>query len=749
MRRRLRRRGIQCEVLRPRVSVLLWWLACFSALVSRKHCISDSRISQRGIKIKPTVNQKTLETHCEGLRKSFEPTATGGRGRDQGFREVFRPLTTVQELRSEINQAAKGKTGRLTTMDELSAMSDDQLTGLLKLTNLILAGECPCILKIGDVLPLLKDLERARPVTCLDPLFKVADAVIARGTLAVCQTYNLLPDCTFGFVKGGGCEWPADIVGAVHWHARRNDIAALAFFLDATSAYDTISHSGLTASCASYGMPADCVSKLVAHVSGHSRVVNTAYGLGDEAARAPLAGGVAQGAPSSPPLYTVTASPAHAYAASIMQGYQMNIPRGLEDFIYPAPGGGQGSLKCRRLKVFRNADGELRARLLVYADDDAGVIGAKIHTKAEAGVLIRELEDGASALTVGLAVMGIQTNHRKSYLTASPEMWRLAGDNIAMRIPALTATGRFALEAISTIPPGTADGVTMAERGTVRYLGPCIAWNGTGHDDGVAQYWRERDLTCEAIVRKYKMDVHQIAPAYRVACRSAEAILYQRLRLHWLVAAMKPALVASIRATVAGTGLHALGLLNTVRETHDCVGSVMLAPVSMGGGGMLDPVVCAVKDQATFMLAALQHDNALVRVAMLQMLDASRGPWRCPFSRSGDQTPVDRVQFIRDHAEISLHKGTNKPRPPRGETEIRWPCRRAWNHVPPIVRDILPEDQAKNRQAFPPPPADTALRGVPWKWEALPVEAGEARTRSQSLALHPDIAWMGLDSRAS
>ena len=35
---------------------MLWWLACFSTLVSRKHYISDSRISQRGIKIKPTVN---------------------------------------------------------------------------------------------------------------------------------------------------------------------------------------------------------------------------------------------------------------------------------------------------------------------------------------------------------------------------------------------------------------------------------------------------------------------------------------------------------------------------------------------------------------------------------------------------------------------------------------------------------------------------------------------------------------------
>ena len=131
-------------------------------------------------------------------------------------------------------------------------------------------------------------------------------------------------------------------------------------------------------------------------------------------------------------------------------------------------------------------------------------------------MLIGDLEKGASAFAVGLAVMGIQTNHRKSYLACSPAMWRLAGDNITMRIPALTATGRFALEAISTIPPGKDDGMTMAERGTLRYLGPCIAWSGTGNNDGVAHYWRERDRACAAILRKYRVDVHQIAPAYQV-----------------------------------------------------------------------------------------------------------------------------------------------------------------------------------------------------------------------------------------
>ena len=204
------------------------------------------------------------------------------------------------------------------------------------------------------------------------------------------------------------------------------------------------------------------------------------------------------------------------------------------------------------------------------------------------------------------------------------------------------------LEALSTIPPGVADGITMADRGTVRYLGPCIAWSGTGNNDGAAHYWRERDRACEAILRKYKVDVHQIAPAYRVACRGAEAILYQRLRLHWLVAAMAPELVARIRATVAGTGLHALGLLDTVREKYDCVAASLLAPVSMGGGGMLDPVICAVKEQATFTLVALNHDNPLVRVAHLQMLDASTGAWKGPSSRDGDNTPAQRMQFLRD-----------------------------------------------------------------------------------------------------
>jgi len=51
------------------------------------------------------------------------------------------------------------------------------------------------------------------------------------------------------------------------------------FLLDATSAYDTVSHRGISMPCKSFAVPMDVESILLAHLGGHSRVVNTAYGL--------------------------------------------------------------------------------------------------------------------------------------------------------------------------------------------------------------------------------------------------------------------------------------------------------------------------------------------------------------------------------------------------------------------------------------------------------------------------------------
>eukprot|EP00966_Prymnesium_polylepis_P096637 2239119-Prymnesium_polylepis.1 len=66
-----------------------------------------------------------------------------------------------------------------------------------------MAGETPAVLKCGDVAPLPKDLRRTRPVTCLDAIFKVADAAIGRRLMDVASDHGFLHDRAFGFVPGG------------------------------------------------------------------------------------------------------------------------------------------------------------------------------------------------------------------------------------------------------------------------------------------------------------------------------------------------------------------------------------------------------------------------------------------------------------------------------------------------------------------------------------------------------------------
>ena len=46
--------------------------------MSRKHCISDSRISQRGITIKPTVNQKPIPEEEEVLSQRAQTSVDAG-----------------------------------------------------------------------------------------------------------------------------------------------------------------------------------------------------------------------------------------------------------------------------------------------------------------------------------------------------------------------------------------------------------------------------------------------------------------------------------------------------------------------------------------------------------------------------------------------------------------------------------------------------------------------------------------------
>ena len=93
----------------------------------------------------------------------------------------------------ELGCLKKGKTGRLTTVKELQDMPETQLEPVLVIYNLLLAEEGPTILKLGDIIPLLKIMRRTRPITCLDPILKLVDTVISCRLMLVLQQYCLLP----------------------------------------------------------------------------------------------------------------------------------------------------------------------------------------------------------------------------------------------------------------------------------------------------------------------------------------------------------------------------------------------------------------------------------------------------------------------------------------------------------------------------------------------------------------------------
>jgi hypothetical protein len=183
------------------------------------------------------------------------------------------------------------------------------------------AGETPTELKLGDVCPLPKDLARTRPVTTLDPIFKLVDMPIGLRLARVSEEHGITPTCAFGFVLGGAPEWAVEVAKGVERRARMYRHIACQSIFDNTGAYDTVSHRGLGATYHAHAAPSDVAEAVVNHSGGHRRVVNTAYGLGNESTAPTLGGGVAQGANSSPKLFQAVVGPALDYATACCPGY--------------------------------------------------------------------------------------------------------------------------------------------------------------------------------------------------------------------------------------------------------------------------------------------------------------------------------------------------------------------------------------------------------------------------------------------
>ena len=143
------------------------------------------------------------------------------------------------------------------------------------------------------------------------------------------------------------------------------------------------------------------VDGVLVHLGGHSRVVNTAYGLGDESGAVELEGGCAQGAPGSPSIYNWTVAPARAYAEAGLPGYEL---------LSLSPGRGDEGEEA----------GTSRGTLPQYADDDALMNGGQAEGGKGAEAVAEELREAAERLAMGYAVAGVRNRHQKCILDMSP-----------------------------------------------------------------------------------------------------------------------------------------------------------------------------------------------------------------------------------------------------------------------------------------------------------------------------------------
>ena len=84
---------------------------------------------------------------------------------------------------------------------------------------------------------------------------KLVTGTVARRLSLLLHERKLLNPHQFGFVKGGGCEAPIEIVNDMYEDALDHDRPLYGAFLDATSAFDTVQHPALQAAFAHIGAP--------------------------------------------------------------------------------------------------------------------------------------------------------------------------------------------------------------------------------------------------------------------------------------------------------------------------------------------------------------------------------------------------------------------------------------------------------------------------------------------------------------
>ena len=330
-----------------------------------------------------------------------------------------------------------------------------------------------------------------------------------------------------------------------------------------------------------------------------------------------------------------------------------------------------------------------------------------------------------------------ERKRKQSLFSYSQAAQHLLNTTPTIQLTALDANGRLVrLPGTTVRSPGPAEGTTATDRGSTRYLGPCLSFAG---DDKHRDVWREHTAACTRIVRQYEAQASDVRPNFRVMRAAAASVLYQRLKQLLLVQPPTPDLARDIRTATARTGLEALGLAKLLdHNTDSTLVDILLLPTHLGGCGIIDPIHRAVQDAAANILAGLSHTNKIVRASYYCLVAENSRRTPSPLTTHGDRTPHNRIDFLRHHAEVQLHRGRQPPPPPRPPLSYQPDRRYLLDQLPDTALQAL-ASSAIPHPIGPAPPhrQHKNLQQTVTSWDPLPIQHPQHRPARRPSSFTP------------
>ena len=488
------------------------------------------------------------------------------------------------------------------TREHLSNASDDIKTWILELTGDIFVGLSPSILKLGAIAPLPKDSKRFRPITLLEPITKLVTGTVARRLSLLFHTHSLLHHHQFGFVHGGSCEAPIEVVNDMYEHAIEHNEQLHVAFLDATSAFDTVQHPALTAAFSSIGASASFIRWIKFMVAGHRRVIRTAYSMGDPASEFTIESGTPQGDPLSPLLWATVVDFALRHARNA----------GASGFT---------------------ALGRTPCQLLCYADD----IALFANTRSQLHTTIQ-------AIATALAAIGVRLNAAKSYYAPSPTVTNIQ----PMTFIALDSEGVLREQQMTLVPCEEA----------VRYLGVWFSFLGpAGHTDG---RWAHQIKKLTGVITSFFEKCSSLHPSFAQMSEVLESTLIRRLLFPIQSGVPVWHLLDRVRGLTSQWIHRTLGFRGSATG-NDNVADVMHTPRACGGLGIPDIMSIYIECMASTWLAGAHSHVPVVRQAYLSRINMQTSPASAvhiPSTLSARQTPSLNRLFSLNNAGIRIHSGS-------------------------------------------------------------------------------------------